>query len=164
MFSVDAESKEEATNIILVIWWWARRKNELCSSIIRGYYYLRIQSYTEKYFIPFSSSLYPPLLPTPPSLIATISNSEGLTFNILSCRGLWDRWHIFILSSLHENRMHTNTTCSSSWSRITVKRKITNDTNNYVCCKLLFIFVPQMDYTDKPFFHWLIWTCLTLKM
>lgn len=38
--------------------------------------------------------------PNPLSCIVTISNSKGLTFNILPCQGLWNRWHIFISSWL----------------------------------------------------------------
>lgn len=79
---------------------------------------LRIQSYIQLLSPP---STIPP--PTPPSCIVTISNSEGLTFNILPCQGLWNRWHNFILSLLPSNRMHTNAACINIWSRITGERE-----------------------------------------
>ena len=122
---------------------WARRggkkkkeRKRWEKSITARHYCLRIQSH-----IQLLSSLLPSLLQTPMSGIVTISNSEGLTFNILSCQGLWNRWHISISSSLCQTGRMQTQHASIFDLGLLVKRKITNDTNNCVWYKLLFIFL-----------------------
>lgn len=136
-------------------------------SITARHYCLRIQS-----DIQLLSSLRPSLLQTPMSGIVTISNSEGLTFNILSCQGLWNRWHISISSSLRQTGRIQAQHASIFDLGLLVKRKITNDTNNCVWCKLLFIFYflflchNWIKLINRFFFlspRRFIWTCLTLK-
>lgn len=96
----------------LITWylWWcvwalgskkkrASERKHYNSSIIRGHYYLRMKSYIVKFFLSFFSSIY--RSPTAP-LVVCIFNGEGLTFDIPPRQGLWNRWHIFISSTLHQ--------------------------------------------------------------
>lgn len=68
------------------------------------------------------------------SLIVAISNSWGLTFNILRCRGLENRWHRFISVSLRWRvpKFHPG---------LPQEDKTQNDKNDCVWCKPLFIFL-----------------------